>query len=517
MVDHMISSPWLPCSSMTISSLTWRGSSSRIDMSLLHLAAALGYTKLIERFITWRVDNPSVILEVEVDAFSCDRNECTPLMWSLAKGHRDSAVLLFRWNKAAINLCNNQGNSPVHVARQKGFTRLVEDIERLQQDLPLLGPEPSSVDTALPHRHHHAPQTSCGRSARRAASHCAPCHASCQNRRIYFCGGHSAGFPRKTSSCDTGVELGYSSSSDDDLDELSGSNPCSSGYATSSQRNSFANAYDASDVNEFMECVSNERMTIAELSCRIIAAMPDRIKASSTASLLDEPYQNQSQGFGLDADTSASSSGASASLSHAACKLQDALRLNYTSYRYCDASSTTSSPASSCLQSPLNNLDPQSSPPPTTADLCEFFQASGKIMQKEFSSLTLSDQEQRELYVAAKTIQKAYRMYKGRKRQEQEKERQAAVLIQSYYRRYKQYVYYKQMTKAAQVIQNQFRNYCEHKRFKKCSQNRFVSLGVGCGPSSSSNGNLVIQNPFYGGESERKSSRDSLTPTTGLK
>ena len=86
-------------------------------------------------------------------------------------------------------------------------------------------------------------------------------------------------------------------------------------------------------------------------------------------------------------------------------------------------------------------------------------------MQKEFSSLTLSDQEQRELYEAAKTIQKAYRVYKGRKRQEQEKERSAAILIQSYYRRYKQYVYYKQMTRAAQVIQNQFRNYCS-KRFK---------------------------------------------------
>ncbi|RXG68831.1 hypothetical protein Avbf_04896 [Armadillidium vulgare] len=49
-------------------------------------------------------------------------------------------------------------------------------------------------------------------------------------------------------------------------------------------------------------------------------------------------------------------------------------------------------------------------------------------------------QEQRELYEAAKIIQKAYRLYKGRKRQqaEKDKERQAAVLIQNYYRRYKQ-------------------------------------------------------------------------------
>lgn len=49
-----------------------------------------------------------------------------------------------------------------------------------------------------------------------------------------------------------------------------------------------------------------------------------------------------------------------------------------------------------------------------------------------------TDREQRELYEAAKVIQKAYRSYKGRKKLEQDKERQAAILIQNYYRRYKQ-------------------------------------------------------------------------------
>lgn len=49
------------------------------------------------------------------------------------------------------------------------------------------------------------------------------------------------------------------------------------------------------------------------------------------------------------------------------------------------------------------------------------------------------DREQRELYEAAKIIQKAYRSYKGRKKlEEQDKERAAAILIQNYYRRYKQ-------------------------------------------------------------------------------
>ena len=76
--------------------------------------------------------------------------------------------------------------------------------------------------------------------------------------------------------------------------------------------------------------------------------------------------------------------------------------------------------------------------------------------EKDFSNLTLSDKEQRELYQAAQIIQKAYRSYKGRKKvspgdrssssgaglsdleSDQNKEAKAAIVIQNYYRRYKQ-------------------------------------------------------------------------------
>ena len=58
------------------------------------------------------------------------------------------------------------------------------------------------------------------------------------------------------------------------------------------------------------------------------------------------------------------------------------------------------------------------------------------------SNLTLSDREQRELYEAAQIIQKAYRSYKGRKKANpadpQDREARAAIVIQNYYRRYKQ-------------------------------------------------------------------------------
>lgn len=145
------------------------------------------------------------------------------------------------------------------------------------------------------------------------------------------------------------------------------------------------------------------------------------------------------------------------------------------SYRLHDQGTPCSSPASSGpLQSPASySIAPEPlmgspSPPP---DFTEFFQASSstpKPFEADFSNLTLTDREQRELYEAAKCIQKAYRSYKGRKRlEEQDKERTAAIMIQNYYRRYKQYIYYKQMTHAALVIQNGYRSYCENKRFKK--------------------------------------------------
>merc|ERR1719209_1862073 len=160
---------------------------------------------------------------------------------------------------------------------------------------------------------------------------------------------------------------------------------------------------------------------------------------------------------------------------------------------YRDTSTPTSSlsPASFSLESPLSSYQASPSPsclgfsfdhrsPPTTAEIREFLQA-----EKDLSNLTLSEREQRELFLAAQIIQKAYRSYKGRKksseleRQEegkedkvdgQAKEAKAAVVIQNYYRRYKQYCYWKQMAKAATLIQNKYRTYCEHKRFKKSQQ-----------------------------------------------
>ncbi|XP_053998833.1 calmodulin-binding transcription activator 1-like isoform X2 [Hylaeus anthracinus] len=231
------------------------------------------------------------------------------------------------------------------------------------------------------------------------------------------------------------------------------------------------------------ETVGEEDARVLTLAEQIIAALPERIKRAEG-----------------DSPSSSSPPPPAPPLSPLEDALMEQMPLDsgelFDSYRDCsggaasvsdvDADASPSSPSSSCLT-------PDSpSPPPTTADFCEFLQLQlqldsgnghngqyytgerkyGNVMgsgicggvtgggngagdgsEADLSRLTLSDREQRELYHAARMIQKAYRNYKGRQRQE-EAERHAAVLIQQYYRRHKQ-----QATKAALVIQSNYRNY----------------------------------------------------------
>uniref|UniRef100_A0A182P0P4 CG-1 domain-containing protein n=1 Tax=Anopheles epiroticus TaxID=199890 RepID=A0A182P0P4_9DIPT len=222
-------------------------------------------------------------------------------------------------------------------------------------------------------------------------------------------------------------------------------------------------------------------LTLAE---QIIAAMPERIKNESEETMylgspLPDSLNEDTTGMGILNDTFMEP--LLDSLPSSQFDQEFNFEFSDHSYRYHDVGTPCSSlsPASSGpLQSPASYSIPQDhpvgspSPPPTTQDFTEFLQSSNATVrpfEADFSNLKLNDREQRELYEAAKCIQKAYRSYKGRKSrmEEQDKERTAAVVIQNYYRRYKQYAYYRQMTQAALVIQNGYRSYCENKRFKK--------------------------------------------------
>lgn len=197
-------------------------------------------------------------------------------------------------------------------------------------------------------------------------------------------------------------------------------------------------------------------LTLAE---QIIAAMPERIKNESEEHLMhmgspiSEALHSADSGMAGLTDTFMEpllDSLPSHSIDHDLC-----FEFSDQTYRYHDVGTPCSSlsPASSGpLQSPASysiaqdtNALGSPSPPPTTEDFTEFLHASAtgclvNPFESAFSNLTLTDFEQRELYEAAKCIQTAYRSYKGRKKLEEDKERSAAIIIQNYYRRYKQVV-----------------------------------------------------------------------------
>ncbi|VDP34161.1 unnamed protein product [Heligmosomoides polygyrus] len=83
-------------------------------------------------------------------------------------------------------------------------------------------------------------------------------------------------------------------------------------------------------------------------------------------------------------------------------------------------------------------------------------------------SILVAEGEQREVYGAAMVIQRAYREYRARNtsRRQADAERRAAVTIQSCYRRYKQFCYFKKLHNAAIVVQKHFRlkKFCWYQR-----------------------------------------------------
>ncbi|GFY40286.1 calmodulin-binding transcription activator 2 [Trichonephila inaurata madagascariensis] len=472
------------------------------DLTLLHLAAALGFSRLVCTLLHWRNENSSLMLEREVDAMSQDKRGCTPLMWACALGFTDVALLLYQWNRAAIKVSNNRGVTPLSIASERGHEMLVDQLEKLE--------------------HSQTQHLSASKSAESELSSSLKIEDS------------DMGASLKSSSLDQ-ILMNPTSSS---TAQMSTSSPKVSQSIAVQETSPSTASFSNSDVldNPNLESQSyslhlNESsflsfLNVLQASSRDVNVNQSKTKKelSSSSSLVENNEKNKTTA-NLISDIIASDDELEGQFSTAATEGSTISSRRY--WVYCETSTPVSSlsPASSsCLQSPGSFTLDSPSPPPTTADFCEFFQASGKIMEKDFSKLTLSDREQRELYEAAKIIQKAYRSYKGRKRQEeQEKEKAAATLIQTYYRRYKQYMYYKQMTKAAQLIQSQFRNYCEHKRFKKWKESDAdcISPALGSSPSSVAGPSAASLQSLYWtlAESERRlsSSREGTPTSSTLK
>uniref|UniRef100_A0A6P7FAA1 Calmodulin-binding transcription activator 2 isoform X7 n=1 Tax=Diabrotica virgifera virgifera TaxID=50390 RepID=A0A6P7FAA1_DIAVI len=559
---------------------------SHRGMTLLHLAASLGYSRLVCAMLHWRAENSSLLLETEVDALSQDEDGFTPLMWACARGHTETAVMLYKWNHNALYMKNVSNQTALDCARSTNHMDLVKEIEKLElrrdKANMMLHSNLSSIDTLSPTL--ISPASSIGSLisiASTSKSHDGvflrpgavtrsevnrykilnvDLDSDTNNKLIT-----SAPSPMlsdfssstrgsngqkliKRPSIDSGINMSCGPAADSyrpksskvfnsrDTPKLSKFDRSMSLPLQTSclKDHSFDNdSLDSHKKMDFALCeigsgprsssplidvegvsddeneipnstVGEQDARVLTLAEQIIAAMPERIKNESEEMMMDKsPCAPDS----LQATDTLSDVFMEPLLDQSSSSFESTefnFEFSDNNYRYYDVSTPCSSlsPASSsCLQSPCSFTLDSPSPPPTTADFCEFFQASGSLFEKDFSNLTLSDREQRELYEAAKIIQKAYRSYKGRQQQEQNKERAAAVVIQNYYRRYKQYAYYKQMTHAAMVIQNGYRSYCEHKRFKK-SQEAAV----------------CIQN-YYRNYKEQggRNSREGTPATAGLK
>ncbi|XP_078230190.1 calmodulin-binding transcription activator 2 isoform X11 [Callithrix jacchus] len=428
---------------------TWKGpehlahGSPFRGMSLLHLAAAQGYARLIETLSQWRsVETGSLDLEQEVDPLNVDHFSCTPLMWACALGHLEAAVLLFRWNRQALSIPDSLGRLPLSVAHSRGHVRLARCLEELQRqeasmEPPLaLSPPSSSPDTGLSSvssPSELSDGTFSVTSAYSSAPDGSPPPASLPASEITM----EDVAPGQLSSGAPEAPLLLM-----DYEATNSKGPLSSPTTLPPASDDGATPEDA-DSPQAVDVIPVDMISLAK---QIIEATPERIKREDFVGLPE--------------------AGASMRERTGAVGLSETM---------------------SWLASYLENVDhfPSSTPPselpfergrlavPPAPSWAEFLSAStsGK-MESDFALLTLSDHEQRELYEAARVIQTAFRKYKGRRLKEQQEV--AAAVIQRCYRKYKQltwialkFALYKKMTQAAILIQSKFRSYYEQKRFQQ--------------------------------------------------
>ncbi|XP_053861289.1 calmodulin-binding transcription activator 2 isoform X3 [Malaclemys terrapin pileata] len=461
----MSRSSWLHSDTL-IHDISFRG------MTLLHLAAAQGYARLIETLIKWRnLRAESLDLEQEVDPLNVDHFSCTPLMWACALGHLDAALLLYRWDGRALSIPDSLGRLPLAVARSRGHVALAARLEELQCQEPTpggagdkgWGPPCPAEGLRIPSPLSASPDT--GLSTVSSVS--SPSELSDGSGSVTSAYS-SASALRDSPACSPEPEAAMDFGPPPEGWYLPAP-PSPPGLRCSP---SFFMDYEGPPEPELLaygENAENEgylpapdvlQVDMITLAKQIIEATPEHIKQEGFSSAAEVPLRERSGNMGL-----------SETMSWLAGYLENVDQLpSGSQHRPMSSSRVCLSP----LQAPLGELPFDRLPPPSTAaSWAEFLNASanGK-MESEFALLTLSDHEQRELYEAARVIQTAFRKYKGRRLKEQQET--AAAVIQRCYRKYKQltwialkYALYKKMTQAAILIQSKFRSYYEQKKFQQ--------------------------------------------------
>ena len=121
------------------------GASTDLDngskgLSLLHVAAGLGYTKLIHLLRHYAcarqaAENEAGCSDVVLPVTEClplkkDSLGCTPLMWACWRGHQDSALLLLAWEPSSYDECDSRGCSAKVLAEEMGHLDLAQRMEQ---------------------------------------------------------------------------------------------------------------------------------------------------------------------------------------------------------------------------------------------------------------------------------------------------------------------------------------------------------------------------------------------------
>lgn len=452
-------------------------SRSSRGMTLLHLAAAQGYSQLIRTLRRWRTKHSdSIDLELEVDPLNVDHFSCTPLMWACALGHTEAASVLFEWDHRALSIPDSLGRLPLNIARSRGHTRLAELLEQLLEQ-PQQNPPPSSssqrpaptsrgqhtdteprrgpsqssnaeVKSENPPRHQTRPHPGAPQDDPPPAKRLKPSAEPPPGQQLApLPPGLSTLTSLLTSSvrpaplpCIAPSRQPRAPSRAPLLQVRTGGSAGGPGQQRGVARRIVGKERLALHLRHRVVCERGETELLsvhddAPGDLQMDVSLLDHIMETSSGRLKQEP---------METEVSCRGAGLSGCLSDVE--------------RFLNPCPPSSVPR-------LSSLSGEQPPQPCPSDprlLCGALKEPG--LKPPSSRLSLSESERAEL---SETIRLALLALRKNKGPIQEQRKEIAAVIQRCYKRYKQYALYKRMTLAAVLIQSRFRSLMEQKKFQQ--------------------------------------------------
>ncbi|CAJ0577854.1 unnamed protein product, partial [Mesorhabditis spiculigera] len=442
--------------------------------TILHLAAALDYDKLLEWLLWWRRSLPYTR---ELDPLARDSEGSTALHLAVRSGHIPSVSAIVNACQAAIDVLDDRGRTPSDLTTDPAIFKLVARPEEANKNTNGI---PTSVEDA-----EHMAATALWVFTNGET-------VTDERRQLNRKGSKPTGSPMHSSSLETTGSV-VMKRKDDGWKECE--QPI---HVEISMDTADVHVPDSPKMADLFDAVTSPgvfvndcvREKMAQLAQHIIDALPERIKGDgigihhSLRHQLHSPHDDDTHmalsfsgispmfntsGFTVPDFEECMSLQFGPSTSHQSSfssktmpsedgmgheVAQNQFRRS-NSHLYPCASESFRSSRATTFESGSFDLD-------NSKDLGEFLNSGSATepLQQQLGDLRLSESEQRDVYEAAKTIQRAYREYRARTSlvlPHAEAERNAAITIQSFYRRYKAFQYFKQLYNAAILVQKHFR------------------------------------------------------------